>query len=240
LDCGISFRFYVNRYMLRMIVRHESTTSEESVVGLKFLYRPGADPTSPLVVLVHGRAGNRGVMWTFERAIPEGCHVVSFEAFLSDPLGGWSWWDMTVAGSKQEAIVFASNKLQSSLNSLLGLYGLEPTILVGLGFSQGSVLLSAVTFLGLVEFDAIAVLAGFVYLPSESTSLNKIPEVFVAHGSLDETIPVSKAQSGVEALRALGVRVEYVEEAVGHKVGVQGTRALKQWLQSTILPPSRP
>jgi predicted esterase len=173
-------------------------------------------------------------MWTFERAIPEGCHVVSFEAFLPDPIGGWSWWGMTVSGSKQAAIVYAAHKFRGSLEAFVGLYGLKPGSLVGLGFSQGSVLLSAVTFLGLVAFDAIAILAGFVYLPSDSTSLKKLPDVFVAHGSLDETIPVLKAQSGVEALRKFGVRVEYVEEPVGHKVGIQGTRALKRWLQSAL------
>jgi predicted esterase len=169
-------------------------------------------------------------MWTFERAIPEACQVVSFEAFLHDPIGGWSWWDMAVAGSKHEAIVNAAHKLRAGIEAFTTLYGLQPTARVGLGFSQGSVLLSAVTLLGLSPFDAIAVLAGFVYLPPEGVAPKKIPDVFIAHGSQDETIPVSKARRGVEALQKMGVPVEYVEEEVGHKVGIQGTRALKQWV----------
>ena len=203
-------------------------------MGLRFLYRPGIDPSAPLVVLIHGRAGNRSVMWTFERVIPEGAHVVSFEAFLADPIGGWSWWDMTASGSRQEAIMYASQKLRGSLDAFMTLHALKPSRLVGLGFSQGSVLLSAVSFLGLVGFDAIAILAGFVYLPSDANGLKKLPDVFVAHGSVDETIPVSKARDGVDALKKIGVSVEYVEEPVGHKVGVQGTRALKQWLQARV------
>ncbi len=139
---------------------------------------------------------------------------------------------MTAVGSKQEAVLHASQRFSDSFEAFVTLYGLKPTTLVGLGFSQGSVLLSAVSFLGLVAFDAIAVLAGFLYLPNNLNLLQKMPDVFVAHGTLDETIPVSKARDGVEALKKLNVSVEYVEEAVGHKVGVQGTRALKQWLQT--------
>jgi phospholipase/carboxylesterase len=212
------------------MTRHESTSSEEAVVGLRFLYRPAASPQAPLVVLVHGRAGNRSVMWTFERSIPETCHVVSFEAFLQDPIGGWSWWDMTAPGSRHGAIVYAAQKLRGSLEAFKALYALDPSSLVGLGFSQGSVLLSAVTLRGLTAFDAVAILAGMVYQPSESLNLAKKPEFFVAHGSHDETIPVAQARAGVEALKKLGIQVEYVEEEVGHKVGIQGTRALKQWV----------
>jgi predicted esterase len=216
------------------MIRRESTVAEEGVVGLKFLYRPGASTDSPLVVLVHGRAGNRGVMWTFERNVPSDSHVVAVEAFLPDALGGWSWWDITTPGSQKEAIVYAAHKLKTFLEGFVRLHGLGPRRLMGIGFSQGSVLVSAATSLQLIPFDAIGVLAGFVYLPDEGVHLNKIPHVFVAHGTQDETISVEKARRGVEALQTRGVPVQYVEEEVGHKVGIQGSRALKQWVQDQL------
>jgi predicted esterase len=45
---------------------------------------------------------------------------------------------------------------------------------------------------------------------------------------------VSQARDGVEALKNLGVPVQYVEEDVGHKIGIQGTRALQAWMGSMI------
>jgi phospholipase/carboxylesterase len=212
------------------MTRHESTTNEEIVTGLKFLYRAGSSPEAPLIVFIHGRAGDRSVMWTFERGVPQDCHVVAFQAFLPDPLGGWSWWDMTEPGSKRDPILSAAGRLAGALRAFIELYRLSPVKVVGMGFSQGSVLLSAAALRGFFEFDGIAILAGFVFQPSEQHASEKRPAVFIAHGSLDQTIPVSQAREGVAALQRLGHAVHYVEEEVGHKVGVQGTRALKEWL----------
>jgi phospholipase/carboxylesterase len=217
-----------------MIARRESTIGEEGVVGLKFFYRQGATPTSPLAVFVHGRAGNRGVMWTFDRVIPQDYHIVSFEAFLPDPIGGWSWWHVSGAPSesKKEEIVYAAHKLRHAVESLQGLLGIAPEKMIALGFSQGGILVSAATFLELLPFAAIGVLASSLFLPNDLPEFRCRPRVFVAHGTLDETIPVERARVGSQALEARGLAVRYVEEDVGHKVGIQGVRALKQWIES--------
>jgi len=216
------------------MTRHESNPNEEAAVGLRFLYRPGANATAPLVVLVHGRAGDRTVMWMFERGIPADCHVVAFEAFLPDALGGWSWWDMSVSGSKREAILFAADRLTRGLERFLSLYSLTPSCRIGLGFSQGSILVSGVALQRLFEFDGVGVLAGAVFRPIESRGESGQTSFFIAHGSLDQTIPVEQARAGVADLQNLGFKVQYVEEEVGHKVGVQGTRALKGWLMGVL------
>lgn len=215
-------------------MRHESTTTEESQTGLSFLYRQGASPTAPLVVLVHGRAGNKGVMWTFERCLPEGCHIVSFEAFLPDPIGGWSWWEMTPEGSRREAITHAVARFSRAVGGFCELYSLTPSHALGIGFSQGAVLLSNATLTGATSFEGIALLAGFTLFPSEAPVTSRLRSVFVAHGTADETISVNRARDGVHKLRALGLSVEYIEEDVGHKIGTEGTRALKSWVQGLV------
>jgi predicted esterase len=95
-------------------------------------------------------------------------------------------------------------------------------------------LVSAVALRDLFPFDGIAVLAGFVLLPTEPRMLRKKPRFFIAHGSLDERVPVAQAHEGVAGLEKLGIEVQYVEEEVGHKVGIEGTRALKGWLVRTL------
>jgi phospholipase/carboxylesterase len=212
------------------MARHESTRAEEQAVGLSFLYRTGAGHTAPLVVLIHGRAGDRSVMWMFERSVPEDCHVISFQAFLPDPLGGWSWWDMTTPGSKKEAIGNAASRLIKALEAFIEMHGLVPSRVVGMGFSQGSMLLSEVALRDFFQFDGIAILAGFVLVPTEPRALRKQPLVFVAHGARDERVPVAQAREGVAELEKRGIKVQYVEEDVGHKIGIEGTRALRGWL----------
>jgi phospholipase/carboxylesterase len=211
-------------------MRRESTLDEEAQVGLKFVHRAGSGSDAPLLVMVHGRAGDRHVMWTFERVVPPSWHIVSFQAFEPEPIGGWSWWQMGENGGRRPAIHQAARRLAHAVRSFCQVRGIAPSKRVGIGFSQGGVLVSTGTFAGFLEFEAIAVLAGFVALPNGSNELSRKPKVFIAHGSEDDVIPVERARSGVEALKGLGVEVEYVEESVKHKVGIQGTRALGNWL----------
>lgn len=60
------------------------------------------------------------------------------------------------------------------------------------------------------------------------------PKVFVAHGTKDEVISIERARRGAKLLASLGLPVTHVEDEVGHKVGIQGTRALKAWLHDIL------
>lgn len=211
-------------------MRHESTLDEEVQVGLKFVHRAGSSPESPLLVMVHGRAGDRHVMWTFERVVPPTWHIASFQAFEPDPIGGWSWWQMGENGGRRPDIHQAARRLSQAIRSFCQACHIIPSRRIAIGFSQGGVLVSTGAFEGILEFEAIGVLAGFVVLPNETKDLSRKPKVFIAHGTEDDVISVERARSGAEALRALSIEVEYVEEPVKHKVGIQGTRALGNWL----------
>jgi phospholipase/carboxylesterase len=215
-------------------MRHTSTPEEEEFVGLKFLYRPGASRGSPLLVLVHGRAGAREVIWPFERSAPEGVAVVSFQAFLPDPLGGFSWWDIASREDRTEAIASAGKRVAFAIERIVELYDSEPSRLCVVGFSQGSALLSFAVLSGNLRVDGLGILAGFVARPRTPTALLGSPAVLIAHGSEDEVVDVEKARAGARFLEGLGLAVTYVEDQVGHKVGIQGTRALKTWFASVL------
>jgi predicted esterase len=170
-------------------------------------------------------------MWAFDRTLPERANVVSFQAFLPDSVGGFSWWDMTSDQPREPAIMVARDRLHYALDRYLELFSLHPRVTVAAGFSQGSVLLSAAVLTGALRLDGLGILAGFVSKVGERSSIQGSPEVFVAHGSADDVLPVEKARQGVERLRSYGLKVTYIEEAgVGHKLGIQGMRGLKEWM----------
>jgi len=211
-------------------MKQEGDSVDVEDIGLAFNYRLASEHNAPLVVFVHGRAGNRNVMWTFERCVPPSWSIVSFQAFLPDPIGGWSWWKMTDSGNSRTAIMQACERLSQALSRFLVRFSLQPQLRLGCGFSQGAVLVSAAGLSGAVCFDGFAVLAGFFFLPKEIDGSTALPQrVFVAHGTKDETISVERARDSVRELQSIGIPVNYVEEEVGHKVGIQGTRALRDW-----------
>ena len=211
-------------------MRRISTPQEEAYVGLKFIQREGRDACAPLVIFVHGRAGTRQVMWFFEQCLPNGASIVAFEAFLPDPLGGFSWWDFETPESKKDQIARAAKQLSLAIERFITLGSLTPSKVIALGFSQGAVLLSSAMLSGDIALDGLGVLAGLVPKPDGPTYIHDKPQIFIAHGIKDEVIQVERARLGVELLRELGLHVTYIEEGVGHKVGIDGTRGLKHWV----------
>lgn len=216
-------------------MRNASDAPQEEYVGLRFIHRVCGDSGAPLFILVHGRAGNAEVMWAFDRLIPEHANVVSFEAFLPDPLGGVSWWDMASDKPLEPEILRARDRLHFAIERYIELLSLNPSTTIAFGFSQGSVLLSAALLTGALRLDGLAILAGFVSLVGDASLVQGAPKIFVAHGTVDEVLSVEKARKGVNRLRSSGLAVTFIEEeGVGHKVGVQGMRALKEWVNSVV------
>ncbi len=173
-------------------------------------------------------------MWSFERCVPHGAGIVAFEGFLPDAIGGFSWWDMTAEGPKRGAIAAAASRVSFALERFIDLQGLAPSRIVALGFSQGGVLLSSAVLAGELEVAGLGVLAGLVPKADGGPRVRGCPKVFMAHGTKDEVIPIERARHGAETLRALSLDVCLVEDDVGHKVGIEGTRALKAWLHAVL------
>ncbi|MDZ4784875.1 MAG: hypothetical protein SGJ02_02250 [bacterium] len=210
-----------------MILTSESEAA--SKLGLLHKYQFSKNKSAPLVFLVHGRAGNCDVMWTFRRCIPEEFSIIAPQAPISDPIGGHSWWPVTEGYSKHQAIN-AQELLMNFIISSVDFYMLEPRLIIALGFSQGGALLSMLSQSNPASFSGIAILAGFVIkMDSVINTLHK-PQIFMAHGLNDEVVPLTKSTDGKLYLEQNGYNVTYVTDNVSHKIGIQGMKSLKEWI----------
>jgi len=212
-----------------MIKSLESDSELESRLGLKFKYHIGSDPTAPLAILVHGRAGNFNLMWTFSRCIPETWNVIAPQAPLADPIGGFSWWN--IEQSDRNEIQQSRELLERFVLAAKEHFQLEPNILAGMGFSQGAGLLSLFALNNSLDFSGLALLAGFVIHSEGGQGANR-PRIFMAHGSKDQAVPLAKAEQGKLFLAEAGLDVNLVTDDVAHKVGTSGMRALRMFCES--------
>jgi phospholipase/carboxylesterase len=138
---------------------------------------------------------------------------------------------MTSDQPREPAILLARDRLDFALERYVELFSLRPRRVVAAGFSQGSALLSAAVLTGALRLDGLAILAGFVSKVGAQEHIQGSPDLFVAHGTADDVLPVGRAREGVERLRSYGLKVTYIEEeGVGHKLGIEGMRALKEWM----------
>ncbi|MBN8549852.1 MAG: hypothetical protein J0M12_11105 [Deltaproteobacteria bacterium] len=207
----------------------EETTAAREALGLRHKYLLGADPTAPLVFLVHGRAGNFDVMWTFRRMLPEHLNFIAPQAPLQDPIGGHSWWQVTDGRHSLTEAAQASSQLTDFIKRSPEHYGLAPRSCIALGFSQGAGLLSLTIQRAPQSLKAVALLAGFVLEEPQSLPTPPLASVLMLSGTNDEVIPIEKARQGAAYLKSKGFSVELHEDPVGHKVGAPGMRRLAEW-----------
>jgi phospholipase/carboxylesterase len=102
------------------------------------------------------------------------------------------------------------------------------------GFSQGAALVKLVGMLHPHRIRKMGVLAGFVPSGLEEV-ISQRPlagkNIFVAHGTQDEMIPIDRARNSIDLLEQAGAQVTYCEDEVGHKVSSACMRALESYLQ---------
>jgi phospholipase/carboxylesterase len=80
------------------------------------------------------------------------------------------------------------------------------------------------------------------YLPlaavteAERSDANRLTPVFLAHGTMDNVVPVQRGRDSCEVLRRLGHDVQWREYPMAHSVCMEEIRDLQQWLLQVLAP----
>ena len=238
-----------------MLVSRDASADEEREAGLKFrVHVPGGEPVAgrPLVVLVHGRAGDRTLMWIFSKALQGEALkrlqpvVVTPEAFLVDEKGGYSWWpvrdklatvDEALRAEGLREVIYATEVFRRFVANIERMFRTDPSFKIAGGFSQGAALSATTSLLAPELFRGVALLAGFVpqsVLHQQGVLAEGIrpkARYFIAHGTEDRIIPFSRAEQARDWLLEHGAEVSFHSDAVAHKVGAASIRALGEWFE---------
>lgn len=202
--------------------------------GLTYWFRKELDARIPPVILLHGLYGDEKVMWILDQALPKGGFVAAPRAPFALPSSGFSWVE-DFPGVERAAYQPAQDRLELFLDDLTRVHQIERGRLLYLGFSQGGALALSVMS-GLNTRPAgVIVAAGF--LPQGDHPGAAGMDIYWAHGTLDETIPVSRAIQDVERLEKAGARVAFCKTDVGHKLGIECLHGIRNWIKRTFVEP---
>ena len=203
---------------------------------------PEGDGPHPVLIMVHGWKGNEDVMWIFSPRIPKEYLILAPRGLKESPDGGYGWH------VHQEGELPTVDEYRPSAAKLLELIqqlGSEQhrTFWNGradflnanfMGFSQGAALCGVFALLYPERVGKLACLAG--YLPenvSELTASKPLmgKDIFVAHGTQDDVVPIERARQAVEVFEQAGARVIFCEDDIGHKLSADCFRGLGEYFR---------
>jgi len=207
-------------------------------------------PAPRLLLLIHGWTGDENSMWVFARDLPTHCWIIAPRAPYATQPSGYSWRpDQTELIGNPTIDMFAA--AAEALIKLVDAYSLSAGIDASperhlhrtqvqvrrridvVGFSQGALMSSLLTFLYPQRIRKTGILAGFVPNGLDELVAKRPLEgkpFFVTHGTKDETVSIDRARASIQILERAGAHVTYCEDEVGHKVSLTCLRALKNFL----------
>jgi phospholipase/carboxylesterase len=189
-----------------------------------------------VLVMLHGWTGDENSMWVFTSRLPANYMLIAPRALYPSPFGGYSW--VTAQDQPAPGIEDFRPAIRE-LNDLLTPDRFPEgdfNQICLMGFSQGTALVYAYGFLQPERVASLAGLSGF--LPTGAEHLTKTrplegKRVFVAHGTLDELVPVERARQAVDILEQAGAKVNYCVDEVGHKLSAGCFRGLEEFFRKT-------
>lgn len=196
---------------------------------------------NPVFLLLHGWTGDESVMWVFADKLPQKYIMFSPRGIFPTPLGGYGWQtDIHQGWPVLNELQPAAMKLMELINQLD-----EQKIMPQadfdriniMGFSQGAATAYTIALMYPERIQSIVGLSGF--LPNDvidqvSTQPIEGLPVFIAHGTKDTLVPVTRARQSVELLERAGAKVVYCEDEVGHKLGTTCFRSMQSFVEQQM------
>ena len=212
----------------------------------------GIRPTHT-VLWMHGLGadGNDFVPVVDELALPRNLHIrfmfphapmrpVSINGGLI--MRAWHDYDLSSSNAAFRENMPSLRHSQAAIEALIDREkrrGIAPENIVLAGFSQGGALALQT---GLRYPEKLAgIMALSCYLPASETlaaeahQANSATSIFMAHGSLDNIIPMTLASASRQQLLESGYRMEWHEYSMAHSVCKEEIADIGKWLKRVLI-----
>lgn len=203
---------------------------------------PRGRAPNALVVLLHGYGANGDDLIALADGWQAGLPRAAFVApnapeAIPGMYGGLQWFPLTLRDPSEywRGVKAAQPALDRFLDAELARYRLEPSRLVLVGFSQGTML---ALHAGLRRPAAPAAIVGYSGLLAGPEHLGEIsarPPIQLIHGEADDLIPVEALHMAREALGSAGLLVEWhVRPRLGHGIDPDAQRLAGHFIRSAL------
>jgi phospholipase/carboxylesterase len=212
-------------------------------MDLDFLIRrsKNTDKKAGSIFMFHGYGSNKEDLFSLEQYLPKSHTIISLEAPLKLPFGGFSWFDIEYSDVIENNLDKRYKEINESIHSLL--FNIDKHIqsenlnendVSILGFSQGG---SICWKLGLDfsnRFRRIMPISSFIHPSYLNEDLNyyKDLKIYSSHGTFDEVIPISLVENYIESL-AKNNNLVFDRFDAGHTISEMNLTKLVKWIDMT-------
>lgn len=198
-----------------------------------------SEAKNPLLLLLHGYGSNEADLFSFASELPEEYYVISARAPYDLQYGSYAWYAINFDAnenkfSDHEQAKLSRHLIAQFIEELVANYPIDKNAISLLGFSQGAILSYGIALSHPEKIQKVIALSGYISEPifEENYKDNDFSnlQVFAAHGTVDQVIPVEWARKAKPFLANLGIESVYHEYPIGHGVSPQEFYDFKNWL----------
>jgi len=192
-------------------------------------------PSDKLMVVLHGKGDSAKPFMQFDEEL--GLKDMNY-VLLTAPMrfmGGYSWYKEPPY--MKDDVLKARERVTGFIYEVID-QGWKAENLFLFGFSQGCLVSSDVALNFPQKLGGVIGISGyFHFFPRWRTQLNesslKTPWLFT-HGKRDDILPIEITKFGVEKLKQVGLKVEWVESNKSHVLKEEEYPIIRQWIRDQM------
>jgi predicted esterase len=195
------------------------------------IFQPGTDPAAAPLLLLHGTGGNERDLLPLARTLSPGAAVLSPRGDVSEH-GANRFFARLAEGVFDPAeVTKRTHALADFIAAASAHYGLDPTRLTAIGFSNGANIAATILQLRPTVLGGAVLLRSMVVLgqPATAASLSR-KRVLLLNGTADPIVPLDHPPRLAALLRAGGADVTQTFVPSSHGLTAADLTAAKSWL----------
>ena len=187
------------------------------------------------MLLLHGTGGDENDLVPLGRELAPGAAILSPRGKVSEYGAARFFRRLAEGVFDREDLVFRTHELAGFIEAAAEEYGVDPSRLVAVGYSNGANIAASLMLLhpGLLR-AAILFRAMVPFEPETPPDLSGMP-LFLAAGRRDQMIPPQNTERLAEILREAGADLDLRWRNTGHPLTYEEVAEAKEWL-SGVLP----
>jgi phospholipase/carboxylesterase len=200
-------------------------------LGFVHRFLPAPEPGSgETLIVLHGTGGNENDLIGIGQAVAPGAAILSPRGNVSENGASRFFKRLAEGVFDPKEVRSRADELARFIRAAITRYGLDPTRIYALGYSNGANVASTVMFIepALLQ-GAILFRPMVVFEPEETRDLSG-SSVLISAGRMDPIVPASSVERLVELFEASRAEVTLKWQLTGHSLAPSEVREAAEWL----------